>query len=132
MIGRAIMARLAASSAVAAIVGTRISPLVTHAPSEPPYLVYTVVGGEAWNSMSGQSGMAQARVQVDAYALTYAEAQELAASVRAALDNFRGTAGGVRVGGISRQTAPVDFYEADVEPRLFRVSQDFIVTHDEA
>jgi len=132
MIGQSVYSLLSGASAVTDIVGTRIFPLVSQAPSHPPYVVYSVVGGEAWNSMGGQSGLAQSRVQIDAYAVTYAGAQALAASVRGALDGFRGVSGGVRVGGVSRQSAPVDFYEEDVDPRLFRVSQDYIITHDEA
>jgi hypothetical protein len=132
MIGKAIYARLAGASPVTALVGTRIFPMVSQTPSQPPYVVYSTVGGTTWNSMSGQTGLAQSRVQVDAYATTYASAQAIAAAVRDALDGFRGMAGGVRVGGISRQATPLEFYEADVDPRLFRVSQDYIVTHDEA
>lgn len=131
MIGQALFALLSADPAVAALVDARIYPLIAPQSAPLPRIVYTGAGGIRWNSIDGPSGLGQPRVQIDAYAATYGQAHALAKAIRDALDGYRGTAAGVRIGGVSCPTPPLDFYEADVSPPLYRVGQDFLITHDE-
>ena len=122
------------AAAVSTLVGARIYPLA--APQNPTYplITYQRISGPRWTTMDGPTGMAQPRIQVDAFATTYAGAKALATAIRTTLDGHRGTVtvtgGTVRVGGIRLETDQ-DLYEADVNPKLYRVQMDFMVTHDE-
>lgn len=130
----AILALLKASAAVTALVGSgsnaRIYAMTAPQRVTTPYVTYQRISGERWRTMDGPTGMAQPRIQVDAFATTYAGTKALGTAVRQALDGYRGTIGGVRVGGIAIMT-DMDLYESDVDPKLYRVSMDFMVTHDE-
>lgn len=118
------------TAAVSALVAGRVYPV--QAPQNPTYplVTYQRISAVRVRSVDGPSGLAQPRIQVDAYATTYAGAKALAAAIRGALDGYRGTAGGVRVGGVSL-LSDIDFFEEDVDPKLYRVSMDYLVTHDE-
>lgn len=126
----AVYSLLKDAPAIIALVADRIFPLLAPQDVDVPFLVYQRVSGVRWRSLSGPSGMAQPRMQVDAYAMTYSGAKTLATAVRQTLDGFRGVVAGIRVGGIALQSDQ-DMPEEDVEPKLFRVSMDFMVTHDE-
>ena len=115
---------------VAALVGTRIFPSLAPQNAANPLIVYQRISADRITSLDGPSGLSWARVQVDCYAETYAGAKTLSAAIRVALEGYRGTVGGVRVGGISLETDR-DLYENDPEPGLFRVTHDFTVIHDE-
>lgn len=117
-------------AAVSAIAAARIYPLRAPDRVARPYLTYQRISANRWRSFGGPAGMAQPRIQVDAYATDYAAAKVLAKAARLALDGYRGVAGGVRVGGITLETDQ-DLYEDDVDPKLYRVRMDFIVTHAE-
>lgn len=84
--------------------------------SEPwpgPSLVYRVIANDPATSLSGDfSNLDRKRVQIDSIAQTYADAKNLAASVRAAL----AAAGAVLV-------SEIDLY--DDETQLHRVATDF-------
>lgn len=133
----AVLTLLKNAAAVAALVGARIYPLTAPQPPTYPLVTFQRISGVRWRSLSGPSGMAQPRIQVDAYATTYAGAKALATAVRQTLDGYRGpvqvTSGPatyVRVGGCTLESDQ-DLYETDVNPKLYRVSMDFLVTHDE-
>lgn len=134
---RAIYALLSGDAAVAAIVATRIYPLEAPRDARAPLIIYARGGGNRWRSLTGPSGLAQAEIQVDAYAAEYEAVKDLARAVRHALDGFRGRVlvasdpdVHVRVGGISLLTDR-DMMEDAVQPKLHRVSADYLVTHDE-
>ncbi|OAN53894.1 hypothetical protein A6A04_13460 [Paramagnetospirillum marisnigri] len=95
-----------------------------------PFVTFQRISGTRWRTITGPTGMAQPRIQIDAYATTYAGAKALATTIRQAIDGYRGAIGGVRVGGIAL-VSDQDLYEGDVNPALYRVSMDFMVTHDE-
>jgi hypothetical protein len=127
---KAVYALLSEAAAVTALAGSKIFPVLAPQDTDAPFIVYHRIDAARVYSIAGPSGLAFARVQVDAYALTYAAAKNLAAAVRQTLNGFRGTAGDVRVGGISLQTDQ-DILEDGTDPPLHRVSMDFMVTHDE-
>ena len=117
--------------AVTAIVGTRVFPVRVSQSAAYPYIRYMRAAGARWRSTQGPSGKAQPLIQVDCYAATYAEVKTLANAVRQTLDGYRGTVAGVRVGSISLETDE-DMEEDGPEPIPYRVSMDFLVTHEEA
>ncbi|NFV79998.1 DUF3168 domain-containing protein [Magnetospirillum aberrantis] len=130
----AIYTLLKNAPAVSALAGARIYPLTAPTKVQTPYITYQRISGDRWRSCDGPTGTAQPRIQVDAYATTYAAAKALAKVIRKTLDGFIGTAttteGPMRIGGISLETDQ-DLYEDDVDPKLYRVQMDFMVTHDE-
>jgi hypothetical protein len=63
-------------------------------------ITYFRVDGQPNLTMTGAADPESARIQVDCWSATYAGAHSLAALVRTALENFRGTAGGVTVAGV--------------------------------
>ena len=84
-IGAATRTKLIGTAAVAAILGTRIYP--DHLPQGAtlPAAVYFVVSGTDEVDLAGMSGVAHARVQIDAYATTRTAANALSTAVRDAL-----------------------------------------------
>lgn len=136
MIEEALRAVLLADAGVAALVGTRVYPLVLPQAGTLPAITYQVVAGDADYVMEGASGLAFKRVQVDCWADTYSAAAGLRAAVTAALGGFAGSAGSpaVRIQGAFK-TMEADGYEDALEragPRLWRKTIDFNVHFEEA
>lgn len=90
-----------------------------------PALVLNVISDAEGYHLKGRDGLSQGRVQVDAYAETYAQAKQLSRAVRAALSGYRG--GGFRLVEhvATRDSREGGSNEAD---RPYRVSLDFL-TH---
>lgn len=127
----AIYALMMASSEISGAADDRIYPLVAPDCVATPYITYQRISGERWNSLAGSVGKAQPRIQIDVWAETYAAAKQLGDAIRRALDGYRGTVGGIRIGAL-RIESDQDFFENDPVPALYRVSMDFRVTHAEA
>lgn len=98
--------------------GTRVYPITAPDGVAKPYLTYQRVSVTSENVLSGESGLANTRMQIDVYALTYAEA----ASIAGQIDALMATWDVQNVSGISQ-----DFYEDPV--KLFRVSSDYSLWH---
>lgn len=118
----ALRAALAAASGVTSLVGTRIDWGARVQGAALPALVLNVISGSQGMTQAGPDGLAFHRVQVDAYADTYAGAKALSRAVIAALNGHR--AGGF--GGVFHVTTR-DMREGgtDEADRPFRVSLDF-------
>lgn len=124
----AIYARLSGFAGLTALVATRVYPVEAPANVTRPYVVFASISAVRLNHLTGPAEVVNPRVQVDAYAVRYIDAQAIAEQVRAALDGFAGTSGGVSV--IS--CACIDgreFYEDAANPPLHRASLDFSVWH---
>lgn len=93
---------------LAGTVSGRCYPLV--APDNPtkPYIVYQVVSKVPEVTLESTEARERCRIQIDAYATTYAEVKTLEASIKAALVN------------ISVPLLAFDQFEADT--KLFRVT----------
>ena len=118
---------LVADSSVKAIT-TRCYPSTL--PENPTYhlILYAKVTGERINDLSGPSGMAHPRFQIEAWAETYAAAKSLANAIRVCLNGYRGTSGTVRIGSFLIQSER-DFFECEVQRH--RIIMDFMIYHDE-
>ena len=89
----------------------------------PAVSLTRISGGEVYH-MAGRSRFAQARVQVDCFAVDYARAARVAAAVQAALSGYRG---GIFKGvflDAARDLRSAGSNDAD---RLFGVSQDYMI-----
>lgn len=89
---------LTMDTAVAALVGTRIYPLLVPQDADLPAMAYQRISGPRDHTHSGASGLAMARMQLTYLASSYAAVKALAEAVRAALDGLRGSMGEVTVG----------------------------------
>jgi hypothetical protein len=123
-----IVARLAEVSAVTALVGTRVYPGVAPTNAIRPYVVYTRITTPRVRSTKGLSHLASPRYQIDAWAASALEAKAVIDAVRDALDGYKGTLVGVRVGGVITQDESAD---SEIEAGLYRHRGEFTVWHDE-
>lgn len=98
--------------------GTRIFPVIAAEGTDKPYLVYQRITANDENVLSGDSGLINTRLQLDAYGSTYAAAQALAAQVDALMAAW--LVQNVSVGA-------QDFYEQDT--KLHRVQADYSIWH---
>lgn len=88
----AIVARLVADPEVSALIGSRVRPIAVG--DEPlPYVTYRIISDRPTHTLSGASGLHQARAQVESWAGGYAQSKALAAAVRAALQGHYSAAG---------------------------------------
>ena len=125
----AIITRLLADSAVAALVGERVYPIRADQGSALPRLVVTKISGRDDYTMAGPSGLREGRVQVDCYndaTLGAAANTALASAVRLALGGLTATVGATRLQGVFLDSER-DLFEPDEARPLFRTSLDFIV-----
>lgn len=136
-VGKALRAILAADSNVTGLIGgsePRIYP--NELPQKPtfPCLRYQQISGPRDYDLSGPTGNADARMQVDCLATTYAGVQALKEPVRKALSGYRGTIAGVEIQKCFLD-AERDLEEPalrDAEKALRRVTFDFLVSFVEA
>src|SRR5574340_121579 len=103
-------------SALSGLVAGRVYPSVAPDGAVAPFIVYQRVGSSPENTLADGQPVQQTRMQIDAYATTYAAAQTLAQQIEAAMT-------AAPVSGI--QIMDMDGYEADV--KLHRVTQDYSI-----
>jgi hypothetical protein len=133
MIEVALFDFLSGNAGVAALVGTRVFPLVVpqrsaQATLRHPCLVYARLDVRRQQKFCETDGLVRSLFQLDCYAPTYAESTAVASVTRAALIDFRGMMGAVRVRAVFLDSQG-DLVEPD--PGLYRVVQRFILWHDE-
>lgn len=126
----AIYTLLKDAAGVSALAGTRIYPILAPQDSAYPLITYQRISGARWRTFDGPSGKAQPRFQLDVWATSYAGANALAKAVRDALDGYSGTVATVRIGGVALETDQ-DRIDTSTDPKLFGVTMDFMITHDE-
>jgi hypothetical protein len=116
-VGGAIYALLTGSAPVTAEVGTRIYPVFRPQGSALPAVVYTEISTTPSDTKSGPSDVDAVRVQIDVFSATYAQA------VRAVLDKYMGTAGGVVVDGVRFEN---ENQTVDPTEEIYRRSADYL------
>ena len=131
IIEEAITAHLTTTAGLAALIGTRVSPL--RLPENPTYPVVTYqrISAPRIQSHTGPSGLAYPRFQFDCYATTYLRAKHVAEQVRLALDGYVGTMGGAAGVPVSSSLIQSDRDDYDPTTRIWRISLDFIIGHQE-
>lgn len=96
-IEEAIVARVLAFAGTAALVGDRVFPGFIPAGAAHPAIAYQRIGGPPNYVMLGETGAAEARIQITCWGVKYADAAAVAEQVRLALSGFRGQLGTVMV-----------------------------------
>lgn len=120
-----LLADAAISSAVG---GARIYPVKMPQGETGASIVMTRISSVGDHHNEGATLLARVRYQIDCYALTFGGSADLALAVKESLDGYRGTMGSVPVKGVFFDSER-DGYEPETE--FYRVSQDYIVWHDE-
>lgn len=129
----AVYSRLTTEPASAALLGTRIYPLILPQRCQFPAVAYTRMPQDEQWSADGPTGYTTVRVQLDCYAVTYDGVRALADTVRAALNGWRDLALGVqccRLAPNSEQDLREDEAPVPGAP-MPRVTVDFLVYGEE-
>lgn len=127
-----LVSHLKNNAGVAALVGTRVHPLILPQQATQPALVYLIVSDDRPQSHSGPTGLARPRIQIDCWSATistggtYGQAKAIERAVRAALEGFIGTMGTVSVRGVTLDTAQDLF---DEEGQRYRVRMDWFIAY---
>ena len=117
---------LSGSTAVTALVGTRITRSKVPQNQPKPYIAYRKVGGPRLQVLTGPTGEEDARIEVACFGGTEAEAESVAEAVRGAMSGWRDLTLGVQRSDL---VSEVDFYSEAVEAD--QVSLDFEILHTE-
>lgn len=133
MIEKAIRSLLQQAVNAAGYSANRTFPMLAPAETEYPFFVYQKISGARDHHLEGASGLAFPRIQIDAYATTYAAAKALFDQARRVLDGFRGTVAGVEIKSCLLDTErdlPAE-ERSPADSAIFRVSGDFLLIHAE-
>lgn len=100
----AVRSLLLANGTVSGLIGSRLYPLRRPQGSALPAMTYQVVAGDRDHAHGGMTALANRWVQFTAWADTdaasaYSQVQTLADLVETVLGGYRGTTGGVEIGG---------------------------------
>jgi len=129
VIEEAVYTHLKTDANVAALVGTRIYPLVAPQDAAYPLLVYQRISTPRVRSHSGPSGLAYPRIQITCAADQYDVTRSLANTVRASMDGFKGLLGSlVDVGAVFAENE-IDEYED--QSKAFTIRLDMVIWHKE-
>jgi Protein of unknown function (DUF3168) len=119
---------LLADAPIAAVVATRVFPVVLPQGERGASIVCTRVSGMGDHTTLGPSGLARPRMQIDAWAATPDEAAALANLVKDRVDGYRGLMGTVPVQGVFFADERED-YQSDID--MHRMSRDYIIWYEE-
>lgn len=121
-IGVKIYTALSGASGIAALVSTRIYPLVLPQSVTYPAISYQRISN---SPQQGSTALRSTRYQINCWALTYAAAQGLATAVKAALEEYTATATAPR---IKMALVVNELDDFDSEANVYRVIVDVIFT----
>jgi hypothetical protein len=122
-------ARLRDDAALAALVGTRIFPLLAPQDAPLPFIRYQLVSRVADEALDAVSTLASYRFQIDAYGATYASARAVQARMKELLNGWAPDTGPIERSVLINVT---DRHEGDDARKLYRTSQDYQITADES
>lgn len=129
MIEKALFQKLSTTSAITAIVGSRIFPVFLPEKTVLPAIVFLRVSTTgAAISHTKSSGKLTSNFEVGCYGKDIQVAKNLAKLVRSALSGFSGTVAGIV---IHRAEVENEFDDYDFETGLYTVPVEVSLTHDE-
>lgn len=118
---------LVGSTAVTALVSTRIYPLLAPASASLPFVTWRRSGINREQTLAGPMGVPRVSVQYSIYGSTYEQARDVADSMRQVLDGYGGTADNTQVKQASLEDESDDFVElagADMPP-VYQITQTY-------
>lgn len=113
-----------ADGTVAGLVALRMYPSVLPQAPTLPAITYNTISAIRQNTMDGPDGLPSKRIQIDSWGSTFAQAVSLADAIRQRLDGYRGTMGSTEIKGVFANTER-QLYDPD--PKLYRISMDFVI-----
>lgn len=119
MIESALRTHILADAATAAIVGTKLYPIVVPQTTALPYIVYRRTGTERYTEHGSPGGLATATISLDCWAATYEDVKDLAEAVRKTCDGVAGTIGVYEVRAVmvdDESDLPPDFDTGSENP----------------
>lgn len=129
-LAQAVADYLTSDTDVAALVATRIYPLILPQGPTLPALTYKANLVERDMTLDDPDLQASSVFQIDCWASTYAAADALFHAVRRRLNGYRGTMSGVTVTGIFLFRQAPDAYEP--ASKLYKRSGDFNIWADDS
>jgi hypothetical protein len=118
------------ASPVKALINTRMYPIVVPQSPTFPLITYSTISAIRGHHMTGPDRLPTQRMQIDAWATTFAVARSLADAIRERIDSFKGLMTSTEVQGIFFDTER-HLYEQDGSTVYFRISQDFLCWFEE-
>ena len=109
-------------------VNSRVYAEIAPPKTPVPYITYARIGVQYHHQFGKDSGFNDSHFQIDVYAATAKEAQEISVIMRKALIDFSGVMGGdsgVNIGAVILENES-DGFESDT--RFFRVTHEYIIT----
>lgn len=124
-----IYTKLQATSAVTALVSTRVYPIVAPQGAALPYITYQKIAGNTVNNLSGADATSNGLYQIDCWAASYSGVKALADSVRSAMNGWFNTGGTPRIDGsfLQNETDLPDMPGDGGDEPTHRVSMDFSI-----
>jgi hypothetical protein len=95
-----------------------------------PYLIHSREGTDRDFCLQGPTGLADARIEIDAYSPSKLEALKLSGRVRQALNGFRGTVSDVEILACRLDTDS-DVFVDGTDPKLFGVPSFYLISYRE-
>lgn len=132
---KAVPNMLLSNAAVVAIVGQRVKPVHEMQGQALPFVVFTVISVDRWESRDGLAGLAVGICQVDCYSDDYSESASLADAVKIAMAHNTGTHNGEVVRAVKNITGPEDIPATPgggTEIPVYGKRLEFEVTYQEA
>ena len=129
-IGTGVSALLLADPTVSGLIGTKIFPWEVPQGTVLPAVSYQQTGNERVRSLSGPSGRARPRLQIDVYADTYDLAHQISDAIRQVLDGYSGPAGTYQIDG-SILDGDRDAVETQGQSSAVRITNDYLFSHPE-
>ena len=126
--------RLTNYSNLTTLTSTRIYPIKMPQEVSYPAVTFQVISGlPRGHLMGSDDSLAAPRVQVSAWGETLSDAVDVADQIKAALQDFSGTMGGVS--GVTVQRIFIESEQIpviDPEVDIYQVAQDFIIWWEES
>jgi len=97
----AIRNTLVTNTAVAALIGSRVFPVLAPATAALPFVTWRRISVQRQQSLSGPIGVPTVSLSVDIFAETYEAARDIADAVRRCLDGWGGTFENTTVANVS-------------------------------
>lgn len=124
---------LVGNSAVAALVGSRIYPIIAPATAVLPFITWRRSGIQREQTLSGPMGTPTVTVELNLYATTYEEVRDIADNVRRCLDGYAGAANGTTVhnAALSSESDGFETLAGADMPIVYQVAQTYEVLWQE-
>ena len=122
----ALMTYLKAQSGITDYVKDRIHFGVAPQNVAKPYIVITKVSAVGSHTQDGPVAIGNPHYQITPYALSYGQAHQIAAAVKAALDGYQGYMGDIYIFDCFFDDESDDVY-SELTPTLFSVIQDYYI-----